>query len=242
MFRLPDHTKRLTVTGHTGSGKTVFGAWVLSEANFDKQPWIILDFKGDELLGAIEHAEPLELHERVPRKPGLYYMKPAPNAEDAINKFLWTVWQAGDVGLFIDEGYMVPNPIKNNGLKAVLTQGRALHIPVITLSQRPCGVNRHVFSEADMFASYFLNDVKDQARISEMVPRDSPVWNQDKRLPDFHCRWYDVGRNWCAILRPVPPPSRILRRFAERLAPVKETVDNSGQSDMAEVQFKKIII
>jgi hypothetical protein len=240
-FRLPDKTKRLTITGRTGSGKTVFGAWVLSEANFDEMPWVIMDFKGDELLGSIEYVKDLVVTDHIPHEPGLYRMKPDPVAEDDINEFMFRVWRTGSVGLFIDETYMVPNPLKRNGLKAVLTQGRALHIPVIALSQRPSGVNRHVFSEADMFCSYHLNDKKDRERVGELTP-DDEVWDQDARLPDFHSRWYDVGYNWSAILKPVPNPEKILQRFRSRLEPPKETVDNTGQSDLQQGQRKKVII
>jgi hypothetical protein len=237
VFRLPDETKRLTITGRTGSGKTVMGAWVLSEASFDKWPWMVLDFKGDELLRAIPGTKPFDIEDHIPDEPGVYYTHPAPNQEEEINEFMWRVWRQGSTGLFIDEGYMVPNPLKNNGLKAVLTQGRALRIPVITLSQRPSGVNRHVFSEADMFAAYHLNDKKDRERVAEMTP-DDEIWNQDNRLEDFHSRWYDVGLNYSAILKPVPEPKKILARFEDRLVPKKETIDNEPELP----HVRKIII
>jgi hypothetical protein len=187
----------------------------------------------------------LQLSDRVPSEPGLYRMRPLPNEEEEINEYLFRVWGKGSTGLFIDEGYMVPDPRTHNGLKAVLTQGRALHIPVITLSQRPSGINRHCFSEADMFCSYHLNDKQDRERVAELVPEDE-VWGDLKkqslsRLPDFHSRWYDVGFNWSTVLAPCPSPEKILKRFKQRLEPKRETIDNPGQSGIGDHSLIKTI-
>ena len=46
----PDDSHRHAIFGMTGTGKTVFGLWCLSQRSYDKIPWIILDFKRDPVI------------------------------------------------------------------------------------------------------------------------------------------------------------------------------------------------
>lgn len=48
-------------------------------------PWVIMDFKGDELLGLTEYVKDLIVTDHIPHEPGLYRMKPVPVAEDDIS-------------------------------------------------------------------------------------------------------------------------------------------------------------
>ena len=61
-FKLPSFKQRLAIIGRTGSGKTQAGAWILANAPFDKQPYVIVDYKGDDLLGAIDNVEQIDLN------------------------------------------------------------------------------------------------------------------------------------------------------------------------------------
>jgi hypothetical protein len=227
-FRLPDHSHRVTINGRTGSGKTVFGAWLLSEAaNFDEMPWTIIDFKSspDDVLAQVP-ATPIDVGDKPPKDPGLYIMHPAPHDPDTLEEWLWRIWRRGNHGLFLDEGYMIPEKrgIASTGgpFKSILTQGRSLSIPAYTLSQRPVDLNRHVFSEADFYAVFHLNHKDDRKRVSDFTPDDVPEWNMDQRLPKYHCRWYDVGNDFSCILTPCPDEKAILRRFHERLSKRKK--------------------
>lgn len=211
-FRLPSNKQRLLVLGKTGSGKTQFGAWALSRAPFDKQPYVIVDYKGDELLAGIEKAHEIG-YKDTPKKPGLYYLRAMPGDDEKMNQFLWGVWKRGKTGLFFDEGYMVPN---DTALQAILTQGRSLRVPVIMLSQRPVWLSRFAFSEADFYAVFRFNDKRDVQTISGFTPRNDE-WDFSARLPDFHSRWYDVGNDYSAILKPVPSGEQILSDFNDRL-------------------------
>ena len=222
-FRFPTSQERLTITGRTGSGKTVCAAYFLCNANFHEQPWTIIDFKGDDLLSAIDRAIPISVYDKPPRKPGLYYLHPAPHQSDALENWLWKIWARGQHGLFADEAYMIPDPRrgKDGAFKSILAQGRSKHIPVYSLSQRPVMVNRSVFTEANFFASFHLNDKRDRDTITAFTP-DDDVWNWENEVPPFHARWYEQATHFSCILKPVPGVDEILQRFDDRLKPKKK--------------------
>jgi hypothetical protein len=213
-WRWPNSSQRVAVVGRTGSGKTQFGSWLLSEAPFDQQPYVILDYKGDELLNSIDRIREIGLNEAVPKKPGLFILRPLPGQEEDVTAWLWKVWAREHVGLYFDEGYMLP---RSNALRAIYTQGRSKRIPAITLSQRPVGVQREVFSEADFFAVFHLHHPKDKETVAGFVP--GAVFKGE--MKEYHSRWYDVAKNKLFDMAPVPDADTILDRFDERLAPVR---------------------
>ena len=216
-WRWPSLSDRVTINGRTGSGKTVFGTWLLSNARFDLQPFVILNLKREELFRQIRRAIPIDISEGVPKKPGLYHAEPLPTEPDAIERWLWGVWNNGKTGLFIDEGYLMPD---FGALKAILTTGRSLQIPVYTLSQRPVRLPRFVVSEADFYAMFHLNDDRDRKTVSEFTPKDHDVWaDMERRLPPYQSRWYDVSQDFSCFLKPAPKIEAILERFEKRLTP-----------------------
>lgn len=224
-FRLPTNKQRTLVVGRTGSGKTVFGAWLLSRAPFHVQPYVIVDYKGDELLSSIEGARQISYKDK-PKHPGIYYLNAMPGELDEMDAFLWGVWQRGKTGLLFDEGYMVPGngPTTRSyhALNSILTQGRSKRIPVIMLSQRPTWLSRFAFSEADFFSVFHLNDRRDFQTVAAFTPRDD-VWTSEKIQP-YHSRWYDVNTDFSTILSPVQKGEAILETFHERLRDIKRKV------------------
>ena len=217
-FRLPNYKQRVAVIGRTGSGKTQFGAWLLSEAAFTEQPYVIVDYKGDDLLNGIDRINEIGLNE-VPKRPGLYIVKPRPDQVDDVEAWLWKVWAREKVGLYFDEMYLIPDPQKGGALRSIFTQGRSKRIPVIGLTQRPRHISRFLFSEADFFAVFHLNTAGDKQAVSEITP-----FQGDGRLPDYHCRWYDVGTDATFYLQPVPDAETILDRIDTRLAPNRKAL------------------
>lgn len=213
-IRLPTNQQRLVGMGRTGSGKTQFGAWVLSEAPFDKQPYVIVDYKGDDLLADLPRVHEIGLNE-YPKHPGLYYVHPTPSDNDNVEEWLWGVWKRENIGLYFDEAYSLPNPTAGGAFQAILTQGRSKHIPAIILTQRPNWISRFVFSEADYYAVFHLNDKRDKLTVQQFMPEDT----LKERLPDYHSYYYDVKRDKLFILQPVPKASVIKERFEERLKP-----------------------
>lgn len=217
-FRLPRTDQRTAVFGRTGSGKTVFGTWLLSHAAFDQQPYIIVDYKGDKLLGQTGAVE-IGLKERIPKRPGLFIVHPRPKTDDdEMEAFLWKVWAQEDVGLFFDEMYVLPN---KGALQAILTQGRSKHLPAICLSQRPVWVSRMVTSEADFFAIFRLKHPDDRKTVDGFVGAN--VASEVLTLPKYHSLWYDVGEDATFKMLPAPSEDSILDRFEERLKPKRKS-------------------
>ncbi len=213
-FEFPKTSQHTTIIGRNGSGKTQAGAFLLSEANFDEMPYIIVDYKGDELLNSIT-AEPINIHNEPPEKPGVYIMHPLPHEDEELEVFLWKVHARGRIGLYFDEGFMVA---KLKSLETILMQGRSKEIPCFILSQRPSWMSRYAFSEASHFAVFHLNDRRDQKKVQEFFNNYT-----EERQPEYHAQWYDVSRDANFILRPVPSADIIRDRFILRLDELRKS-------------------
>lgn len=200
-FRVPGGDARTTVIGATGSGKTTCGAWLLSKQRFDRRPWIAIDFKREALFDyvGIPPIVQIGLAQKPPRKPGLYIVSPRPDEDDALEAWLWRVWEAENTGLFVDEASLMP---QQDAFRAILQQGRSKRLPVIACTQRPVNVQRPLFSEASYFAIYRVADKRDYRTVEGFVPADL-----SKPLKNHHWRWYDVARNQLMHMAPVPHPS-----------------------------------
>lgn len=213
-FKLPGTSQRVTIVGRTGSGKTWFGAWLLSKAPFHKQPYVIVDYKGDKLLRSIDKVEELSLSEKLPSKPGLFTVRPALHEETEMEAWLWSVWQHERVGLYFDEAFMLPNSgySRRGALQAILTQGRSKKIPVISLVQRPSQISLFVFSEADYYAVFHLNRKQDRKTMMDLGDKLDVV-----DLKPYHSKWYDVGGDISFDMLPVPDGEVIAQQITDRL-------------------------
>lgn len=208
---LPRYDKRTAIIGSTGSGKTQFAVWLLSTRDFHKRVWIIFDFKGDELIEAIGPIE-INVYGELPKKPGLYVVRPIPQRDDkAVEELLWKIWAKENIGVYVDEGYMLGN--RNPALNACLTQGRSKRIEMIILSQRPVWMSKFVFSEANFFAIFNLNLEDDRKYCQSYIGGQ-----QISLLPRYHSLWYDCDGQAGTVLKPVPDRNDLLNRFQERLS------------------------
>lgn len=230
-MRFPNENERTLIVGMTGSGKTVAGLWILSEADWDKRVWIILDFKGDDWLARIP-ADVMNLGDPLPTEPGLYIYRPVPENDDGeVEKLMWEMHARGNIGLYIDEGYMISR--RNRAFRALLTQGRSKGIPIITLTQRPKNLpNGFIISESNFYLIFYLSDFKDIERVQEFIPQDVT-----QELAEYHAYMYKVSGKELVVVKP-PPPEALLDRMYARL-PVE---DEDEYEDPEDVEVPKVII
>lgn len=230
-LRLPGPQSRTLIVGRTGSGKTVAALWQLSERDYappegieynglNARPWIIIDYKRDENIAKIDGAQYISLTDPLPTKPGIYILQPMPDQDELVEDFFWRVWAKGNIGLYIDEGYILPKSGKTSAFTSILTQGRSKNIPIIILSQRPVWLNRFAISEADFYQVFHLNDERDRKTIGGFIPG-----GVEDRLKEYHSIWYDVGRNVRRELAPSPDLKHIHNTFRYRLAEDDEIED-----------------
>lgn len=216
-IRFPGPTNRLVIVGRTGSGKTQAAVWHLSRANFDTQPWVIIDYKGDELIGGIDRAQTIDL-DIIPDAPGIYILCVLPGEEEELSQWFYRAWDRENIGILVDEGYMIDR--NDRWFNACLTQGRSRRIPMIVLSQRPVWLSRFVFSEADFFQVFDLTHIKDMDKVAEYI-RDDDRKQLEEPLKDFHSFYYDVGKRRLETFGPVPKSDKILRDINLRLAAIE---------------------
>lgn len=194
-FIIPGAQDRTIVMGATGTGKTTFGAYLLCKQRLDKRPWVIIDFKNEELWDGIPMRR-LKLTE-LPHRPGLYRLKVLPGQDDALEAWLWKIWRKEDTGIFCDEASLMPT---GSAFKAILRQGRSKRIPVIACTQRPVDVDRELFTESRFKSVFRLDDERDY-KIIKGFTRGAPI---DEPLPKYYSYWHDSAQSKTFVLQPAP--------------------------------------
>lgn len=219
-FYWPRSDEHVAVVGRNGTGKSQLGFFLLALRDHKKRITIALDYKREELFRLLKNARIMAPHEKLPKEPGLYVVRALPELDDdAVDNLLWKILDRERMGVFADEGYMLPNDGKSRPFKAILTQGRAKRIPVITLSQRPVGVTPFAFTEASHVVGFHLNDREDRKVIERRAGSD--FFEGIENLPPFHSKWYSVKRNKSHIIAPVPPAEEIAAAIDKQLVPVR---------------------
>lgn len=219
-IRLPDTSNRTTILGRTGSGKTRFGAWLLSVSPFHKIPYVIIDHKREKLFDRSDRIIPIGPRE-IPNHAGLYIMQPDVRdyAHDGnLDAWFNDVLDHENIGTYLDEGYSVKQHSKS--FRALLTQGRSKQCPVITLSQRPSQISKFAFTEADYFA-FFQLSLEDDRKVAQSFAPKKRI-DLDKSLPAFYSHWYDVAADRVDVLAPVPSDDEILTQIENRLQPKRK--------------------
>jgi hypothetical protein len=212
-FHFPNERQRVAVIGSNGTGKTQFAFWLLSRASFTTMPYIIFNYKRDELLCSVDRIKEIPIGE-LPKAPGIYNIFPRPRVDDeAVEGLMEKIYERENVGCYFDEGYMVPDKA---AFPAILTQGRSKRIPSIILTQRPSWISRFVFSEANHYALFHLSDGDDRKTMKRFMPSNVDL---RKPLPKYHSWYYTVGQDEALPLAPVPDADTLRDEIDQRLAP-----------------------
>ncbi len=224
-MRIPDETNRTAVVGATGTGKTHGAAWLLSQQDLER-PWVIYNFKRESIIDNIPGAYVIDI-KQIPLEKGVYIIHPSPRDKEAVDEHMWAIWEKENVGVFVDEGYMVGR--YSEGYTALLTQGRSKQIPMINLSQRPVWLNPFVLDQSEFIMVFRLQKEGDRKKISEYIPKQrNPVTGVmegvEARIPEFYSYYYDVARDKRVTLRPVPNIDTIYATFRRKLERVRKTV------------------
>lgn len=211
-FRFPGGDQRTTILGATGSGKSTCGLWMLAHQRLTLRPWVIFDFKREGFFDRVGFPPitAIALDAKPPRKPGLYLVAPRPGDDDAVEAFLWRIWEAENIGLYVDEAPLMPE--YGNAFPACIQQGRSKQIPIIACTQRPVGVPRGLFSEASFVCVYDITDARDFKTIQGFVPAELTA----QSLPRFHWKWWSRDQRLILNMGPVPPPDTIAAQLADR--------------------------
>jgi len=213
----PNDTQHHSIIGANGSGKTQAAMWFLSRRNFLMKPWIIYDWKYEDLIAEIPDIQEISVFDKIPERPGLYVVHPEPDQTDEVDLQFRQIWEQENTGVYIDEGYMVGS--NSRAFRSLLSQGRSKHIPMIILSQRPAWMDRFVFTESQFFSVFRLQHKDDLKKVQEFIPYDI-----SERLPEFWSYYYDVKSNEIARMEPVPDRKLIIQTFNSRLARLKKII------------------
>lgn len=226
-FYWPKSDEHVAVVGRNGTGKSQLGFFLLALRDHAKRTTIVLDYKREQLFRSLRNARYLNLGDPLPKEPGLYIARAQYQTDDdAVENMLWRILDREKMGVFVDEGYMLPHKGQSPAYMGILTQGRSKRIPAITLSQRPVRVHSFAFSEASHIAVFDLNRKRDWQTIEENTEDDFVDWLPDEfsdGLPPYHARWFTVKNQKSKrfILRPVPPAEEIAASIDAQLKPVR---------------------
>ncbi len=209
---MPNDTERHAIYGHTGTGKTVFALWCLSQRSFDRMPWIIVDAKRDPTIAQIPRLEEVRIDRKPPTKRGLYVTRPeiVDFDEGMVTDYLYDVWRHENTGVMLDEAYMFHR--NDRGLRTVLTQGRSKRTPLICLSQRPCEISSFIHSESEFKSVFYLDLPTDQDRVRAYFPEYDP-----DILPKHASWWRSTPERRVQMLGPCPPEDEILDEFDRKV-------------------------
>lgn len=175
--------ERVFTAGKTGSGKT----YLNRELCRGVSRLVVLDPKGtlrdtdDKPADELWHLE--EWSERARKKldegKPVRVRVPAPlrqgNRGGSWDNVLWSIYDAGNCILEIDEMYGVVPPGGHglpDSLNAIYTRGRELGIGVYACTQRPVWVPLQAKSEADWFFCFRLMLADDRRSMSEIMGPD----------------------------------------------------------------------
>lgn len=214
-MRIPNDKERQLIIGATGSGKTTLGIHVLSQRNIEAMPYIVLNFKDDELINQIPHVtelDGLKLPKEKHMQRGIFIARPSIGDWDGVENLLLDIWKRTHIGVFIDEALAISQP-SHPAYRTLLTQGRSRRNPVDSLTQRPVNIDRYAFSESEHFYVMRLNSLRELEPIKDQTGRDLDM----SLLPEFHAYRFHAPTQSLTIVPPAPEFDNIIELFDRKL-------------------------
>jgi hypothetical protein len=241
-FYLPNDSQSILIIGKNGSGKSRAAVWHLAQRDLANSRWVVINHKREELINSIPGAKFKAMDEMPDDEPGVYIYQPRPDFDDdMVTQLLWWVYETENVGVYVDEGYMIVP--RDPALNSLYTQGRSKRIPVITLSQRPSRISRFAVSEAAFYQVFQLTDKRDRKTIQEFLPADldeymMPQNGNPRILRPYHSIYYDTSGDDPVIMSPVPGDDEILALFQEKLVvPDDENISEDNPEYIGKLKF-----
>jgi energy-coupling factor transporter ATP-binding protein EcfA2 len=168
--RLIYPNQRLLLAGKTGSGKT----WLAERLTGSLNRLIVLD--GKATLGHWKLKEPgfIDWIQFLDRgQPGRFRVLPpiTDHMADWYDEIFERLYDAGNLTLYIDEGYAVSmgSGHFSKWLNALYTRGRERGIGVWAATQRPAWIPLFMISEADWLFVFRLNLEEDRKRLAAVA-------------------------------------------------------------------------
>lgn len=216
-MQLPDDTQRHLVIGRTGSGKSQFATHTLSMRSITDMPWVLCNFKDDEILNALPSIELDTM--KLPKKmlPGLYMVRPDVDDWDGMEQLMKDMWSRTHMGLYIDEALPISSP-RHPAFRRILTQGRSRRVPVIAATQRPVDLDRYAFSESEFMNVFAMSDDREAEKIKDMTGIELNM-SILPSLPDELPYSYSIDRirRKVTMTPPAPQFDEIVDAFHRRL-------------------------
>lgn len=225
-MRVPNDSQHITIAGKNGTGKTTEAMDLLSHRSIDEMPWLFIDTKkADPVVNAMPVTAIHPVIGRPPKLPGLYIVKPTEDdlaPRGTMERLFLSCLEQTHVGIVIDEGQRFGQ--HNRGLRLLLTEGRALSVPVIFLTQRPMNVDTYALSECAYLQLFRLQHPHDFDRVAEFLDPERTPWDELAAAGKHHSFWWDTDADEVEMLPPCPRIDEIYQRISNRLPIYEDAV------------------
>ena len=196
-------SERVVFVGQTGSGKT----FLAQKLSYNLKRFVLIDSKGmpdaNERFGTedwsakglqdLMEGEPVRLRVGTPNLP-------VNDWPDYYDELFGSVFEAGDVSIYIDEMFTVSGLNPKTNLTRLLTQGREFNVSTWIGTQRPSKIPLITLSEAQHYFIFNLRLPQDRKRMSELANREElPLL--DERYAFYY---YDVNNDKLYQSDPIP--------------------------------------